>query len=952
MSSLNQTGIRALIDQLTTVDSADERKSLLENTPDLSQRELVTTIADQATQTARQDMPRAERLAKLACWLGDISGDKLSQGRSARAMGNVLLQSGQHPAASREYSRALELFEQIGDELESGRTLMTSIQALIYQGQYTDAFARAERARAIFRRAGDAVRMARLDIALGNILHRQDRFDDALLMYHRAERQLEALEEHRERAVALLNMAVCSISAHDYIAAERSYRDARELSLQHDMPLLTAQADYNIAYLYYYRGEYTRALELYQATAEFCNRAGDVHHAALCDLDRSEMYLDLRFASEAAKLAQSAAAGFDALGLNYEAAKAMFFLGLAAYQEGQPFLALAYFSQSGERYKQEQNRPWPAILALYSAIVLYREGRYFEARRSCLEAYEFLSHSTLRSKSALAGILRALLDMRLRENLTARFHCEAALRRFERSTPPGLEALAQYALALSEESEGRFSEASESLRKALAALQKSSVGRSSDELKIPLIDCDKEIPEAFVAMNMEMDTSGELAEELFAVMERAKLRESAQLMAFRAQSLPAPPQARSSLVEHLRTLRQELNWYYRQTDTQEMLGADVSEEHAARLRDEISKRESEYSSSLREWSPADADFLSLQSGEPERIAAIRAALPTDATLVQYFRARGAFHAVVVDRETAHAVPLCGVGRAQDLLHDLRQEFARCRSEESPAQLSRQTAGAQEILKSLYCELFEPLEKFCAHRRLIVAPHSFLSSVPFHAFFDGNQFLADKHAISYTLSGSIYAWSSGRNYPASRREFTISDAENSRSGPGVNSFGNDGLNFEIFDPRIEGAGQELADGCGLAYWRADAEFRRDNPLFSELRIGQSKVRALDVYHWRLPIQLLWVDGCEPGIDPSGDSHELTALLRGLFYAGVETVVTGLWKTQDATTARAAAMFRDVSKSAADRDRVALLRQTQQLLRNECNHPFYWAPLSLWGKTESL
>ena len=36
------------------------------------------------------------------------------------------------------------------------------------------------------------------------------------------------------------------------------------------MPLLVAVADYNIAYLYYLRGEYTRSIELYRAAREDC----------------------------------------------------------------------------------------------------------------------------------------------------------------------------------------------------------------------------------------------------------------------------------------------------------------------------------------------------------------------------------------------------------------------------------------------------------------------------------------------------------------------------------------------------------------------------------------------------------------------------------------------------------------------------------------------------------
>src|SRR4030095_6594307 len=97
----------------------------------------------------------------------------------------------------------------------------------------------------------------------------------------------------------------------------------------HEMPLLVVQADYNIAYLYYLRGEYTQALELYRAARERSELLGDDYHSALCDLDRSEMYLELNLSDEAGELAERALARFDELDLTYEAAKAVTYLALA-----------------------------------------------------------------------------------------------------------------------------------------------------------------------------------------------------------------------------------------------------------------------------------------------------------------------------------------------------------------------------------------------------------------------------------------------------------------------------------------------------------------------------------------------------------------------------------------------------------------------------------------------
>src|SRR6185503_20518022 len=111
--------------------------------------------------------------------------------------------------------------------------------------------------------------------------------------------------------------------------ALETYDAARQYCEAHDMTLLVAQADYNIAYLHYLHGEYTRALELYRAAQEQSERVGDVYHRALCDLDRSEIYLELNLSDEAGELASRALTSFDGLGLVYEAAKSVTNLAIA-----------------------------------------------------------------------------------------------------------------------------------------------------------------------------------------------------------------------------------------------------------------------------------------------------------------------------------------------------------------------------------------------------------------------------------------------------------------------------------------------------------------------------------------------------------------------------------------------------------------------------------------------
>ena len=77
--------------------------------------------------------------------------------------------------------------------------------------------------------------------------------------YRRAYASLIEIGEPRDVATALQNMATCQISMNDFRQALDTYERTRSYCVEHDLPLLVAVADYNIAYLYYLRGEYTRA---------------------------------------------------------------------------------------------------------------------------------------------------------------------------------------------------------------------------------------------------------------------------------------------------------------------------------------------------------------------------------------------------------------------------------------------------------------------------------------------------------------------------------------------------------------------------------------------------------------------------------------------------------------------------------------------------------------------
>ena len=290
------------------------------------------------------------------------------------------------------------IYQRIGDT-RIGRALAP---CGIDYGRYRKRWVRGTGA-PIFERLGDRLRLARLDTNVANILYRQDRFEEALELYQRAYSAFLDIGEPQDIAISLKNTATCQISLNDFPEALASYRKARSYCVLVQMPVLVAVADYNIAYLYFLRGEYTRAIELYRAARADCGTLGDAYREALCDLDQSEMYLELNLIEEGAHLAERAQKAFLELGMGYEAAKAQTNLAISLTHHGDTAVALELFQRARKLFEQENNLAWIATIDLYQALVYYQDRRLNDALELCQRALDFFGPSPLFTKSVLAS---------------------------------------------------------------------------------------------------------------------------------------------------------------------------------------------------------------------------------------------------------------------------------------------------------------------------------------------------------------------------------------------------------------------------------------------------------------------------------------------------------------------------------------------------------------------
>src|SRR5258705_4298858 len=169
------------------------------------------------------------------------------------------------------------------------------------------------------------------------------------------------------------------------------------------------------------------------AARRACEATGDAYHLALCYLDLSDIYLELNLSEEAGEMADEGFSRFEKLGMGYEAAKTLANRAIAYGQQGKTVQALERFTKAREMFAREKNLVWPWLLDLYQGLLLFHEGRYFEARRLCAGAAGLFDQTLLSGKAVLAHLLLARIALQVGDLPSAEKETDAAVAKLSNS---------------------------------------------------------------------------------------------------------------------------------------------------------------------------------------------------------------------------------------------------------------------------------------------------------------------------------------------------------------------------------------------------------------------------------------------------------------------------------------------------------------------------------------
>jgi CHAT domain-containing protein len=917
----------------------------------------VVQQVNQAVQAKLRIAPQqALALAEAAVAIARKLRDQGALARSLRSKANALYIIGDNQKALEFHAQALSIFQENQNLEEQARTLNSSIQPFLLLGDYDHALEAAEAAREIFQRIGDHRRLGHVEINVGNVYHRQDRFEEGLAHYERAYEMLLPLRDSEGLAVALYNMAVCLITLNDFPRALATYQRAREMFVQHGMTLLVTQSDYNIAYLYYLRGEYSRAIGMLRATREECEKNGDAHVLALCYLDLSEIYLELNLSAEAKEMAHEGSLRFQKLGMGYEEAKCQAFEAMAFSQLGKSLDSLDLFARARAKFVREKNLVWPWLIDLYQAVVLYNEGRLFEARRLCTSAASFFDTSFLPSKAVLCHLLLARLSLRTGDLAVARVECQRALERSASLEAPVLRYQAEFLMGQIEQATANPQGAYASYQRAREALETLRSSLHGEELKIAFMKNRLEVYECLVELCLNDSNKQDSAEESFGYMELAKSRSLAELLVHHAYSPTVVDTGQSELVRRIREKREELNWYYRRIEREQLKAEAPSPERIEKLQKEALARENELLRALREV-PATQSDASLTSDSAIRtLEEIRNSLPAEAALVEYFSIKDQFVASVLTREKLEIIPVTPVSRVVNLLRMLHFQIAKFRLGNDYVKAFEKPllVATQAHLKELYDELFAPLQGSLSARHLVIVPHGVLHYVPFHALFDGERYLIDSFTMSYAPSASIFAFCQRKHSQATGSPLVLGvpDAQAPLILDEVRSVAKilAGAELIVGAEANESALRAKGSHSRLIHIATHGSFRQDNPMFSGIRLGNGYVNLYDLYQLKLQAELVTLSGCATGLNVVTAGDELLGLIRGLLFAGAKSLLLTLWDVNDRSTADFMTCF--YRRLQGGENNAAAVQGAIQELRGRYPHPYHWAPFTLIGKVSTV
>ncbi|MCE7988756.1 MAG: CHAT domain-containing protein [Caldilinea sp. CFX5] len=888
-------------------------------------------------------------LISAAHVMAQVWGDQAVAAVALRLEAAMHRALGRYEEALQHYQQAIALYQSLGQEEEAARSVVGPLDALLYLGRYQEALDLALWAAPTVRAGGDQAALGRLLVNQGNLYARLADYRAAQSCYAEARQLFTALGNSHHTAMVAANEANVLTNLNDFRQAEALYTAAREPLLTAEMTGAVAQIDHNRAYLAFAQGDYQRALQLFQqARTAFLAQQSDLD-VAYVDLYRCEIYLALNLFADALALAQSAYPIFMAAQMQWEAAQLLLCQAAAALQSNHPTDAQALLLQARQLFTDQQNNYWVAVTDLYQATFALRSGQPAAARLLVTRVQPYFVAAQTDHRVAQCAILlgeAALAENQLPLALT---HFQEGLTAAGNGLLPAVSYQCHVGLARLYKQQGEIALATTHYHEAIDDIERLQGTIGAEDYKIAFRRDKLQVYEELIFLYLEHKTPAAAA-AAFATVESAKARTLVEAITQLSDKAAAGGGAMQADYE---TLKQELNWYYNQLHGATPEQTEPSPDQQRGLLRTIYERETALEALRQRWRQPDLAPIPHNRIWTVTAPQLQALLPADTLLLEFYLTAQRLIIFGVTAEalwTAEiALSRSELGRLLDGLRFQMNKFSYAQSyhEQHRAVL---LASANELFYELYQTLIQPIAHSLQARHLIIVPHDLLHYLPFHAFYDGQHYLAERYQISYAPSATIlHRVLIQQDLPSTTSPLILGLADTSIPCATTEV----AALQQIFPTAELRLGEQATTQLLLTeqqrppflHIATHALFRADTPFLSALKLADGWLTVEDLYHLTTVAPLVTLSACETARSEVAAGDELVGLCRGFFSAGAQTLVVSLWMAEDRTTAT----FMQYFYAALRRGQAVYqaLHTAQLTIFQDYPHPYYWAPFIMTG-----
>ncbi len=864
---------------------------------------------------------------------GKLTKPELAEGY--KTLGVLYSRANEDGKAVGALVEALKLWKGLGNKKDLSEGYRTLALLQEKGGSYPDSLASFNAALKIDRELASKALEGQGLWDMGRIYYlRLSKFDEALKAYKQALSIFKGLGNTGKTAKVLLDIGLVYEQEGEYQSARTNYLEGIKIAEEVNDKTVFSRGNLYLANVAWHTGDYQEAFRHQRIALTTAEELKDRKQEAMAHNLAGLTFMNLGMLEKALDSLSRSLAISSETGDRLDEAAAHNNIGIVHRELGNLEKSIESF-KSALGIDTELKTRWGMAYDMRNLGISYeRMGRLKEALESLNSSLTLSREIGERKNEGMTIYSLGMLYMRMEKADEASKSLKEACTIGREVNLPEVtwrSLKAQAALLIQK---NRPADAYMELKEAINTVEKMRGRIKVDEYKTGFLENKTDLYEEMVLLLLGMGR----VEEAFNYAERARSRNFIDMLGNQKVNLKSAASQR--LLDTERNLRGRI---------------ENLEERArgnAALQEELTKARKEYEALLIDIKDESPELSSFVTVEPPTLPEIRKTIPKDTSLVEYMVTK---EGVVIwtvgsNRIESTIVP---IGR-----ETLKEKVVRYRE-----MMERVTPLEKESLE-LYNLLVKPVEQLIDGTKYIgIIPHDVLHYLSFSSLFDGKRYLIEAHPIFYSPSASVLKMIVDRNVGATGRmpiqrllvignpdlgdsAYDLPFAEREAGSIGREYDGSELLlRKEATETKVK---EDIGKFNGI-HFASHGVYDSATPLFSTLKLtrddaNDGNLTANEVFSLNLNASLIMMSACQTGLGKLTTGDEIIGLNRAFIYAGAPSVISTLWRVNDAASAMIVKRF---YRNYKNNDLAESLRLAQMAAKEYYPHPAYWAGFGLTG-----